>query len=208
MTTTYPLQWPDGWPRTPEHHIQDGRSRFARGRDRKTYNRIYWTFSEARDRLTKELEQLGAKQIVVSSNFKLNRYQVASASETGKRPDDQGIAVYFLLNGEQLAMARDAFSRAEENMRSLTLAVEAMRQLDRHGGSTMMRRAFQGFAALAPPKTCWQILGFKNPEKNVANIQQRFRERAMETHPDKGGEAIDMAALVKARDEAIAWAES
>jgi hypothetical protein len=207
MTTAYPLQWPDGWPRTPEHHIQDGRSRFARGRDSKTYNRIYWTFSEARDRLTKELEQLGAKQIVVSSNFKLNRYQVASASETGKRPDDQGIAVYFLLNGEQLAMARDAFSRAEENMRSLTLAIEAMRQLDRHGGPSMTRRAFTGFAALPPPKTCWQILDIQ-PTRRVDIIQAAFRGLAMDHHPDKGGEAIDMAALVKARDEAIAWAES
>ena len=48
-------------------------------------------------------------------------------------------------------MARDAYKTVAGNMRSLTLAIEAMRQLERHGGSTMMERAFQGFAAIAPP---------------------------------------------------------
>jgi hypothetical protein len=203
MTTTYPLQWPDGWPRTDSHFIIDGKYRFARSTSR---GRQFWTFAEARDRLIKELEQLGARNIVISSNFKLNRYE--QVSDTGRRPEDQGIAVYFMRGGEQLAMARDGFTRAEENMRSLTLAIEAMRQLDRHGGPSMTRRAFTGFAALPPPKTCWQILGMKHPTKNVEDIQGQFRMMAMMNHPDKGGEAIDMAALVKARDEAIAWAES
>ena len=48
-------------------------------------------------------------------------------------------------------MAMDRFTSVAGNLRSLTLAIEAMRQLNRHGGGTMMERAFAGFVAIAPP---------------------------------------------------------
>jgi hypothetical protein len=38
-----------------------------------------------------------------------------------------------------------------ENMRSLALAIEGMRQVERHGGGFMLERAFTCFLAIAPP---------------------------------------------------------
>ncbi len=202
MTTAYPLQWPDGWPRTPSGQIRDGRDRFARSsRKFGSNSRAVWTFADARDKLLEELRQLGAKNIVLSSNFELNRW--GTASEGKRRPADQGIAVYFTRDGEPLAMARDAFDRAEENMRSLALAIEAMRQLDRHGGSTMMRRAFAGFVAIPPPDDCWVVLGLK-PGAGAGDIQAAYRKRAQAMHPDRpGGDERLMTALNRARDEAM-----
>lgn len=56
-------------------------------------------------------------------------------------------------------MARDSYNTPWENIRSLILAIDAIRSIERHGGSTMMERAFAGFAAIAPPswKRPWRI---------------------------------------------------
>ena len=58
-------------------------------------------------------------------------------------------------------MACDRFDNAAANMRSLGLAIEAMRQLERHGVGTMMERAFTGFVALPAPESPCDVLGLK-----------------------------------------------
>jgi hypothetical protein len=89
------------------------------------------------------------------------------------------------------------------NMRSLTISIEGLRQMERHGGATMMERAFDGFAALPPPEDCWRILGIDPIHPSAANRRDRlmtaFREAARKGH-DTGA---DMDRLVKARDEAL-----
>lgn len=194
MTTAHPLSWPAGWPRTPHHKQEDGRSRFRR----QTYGE--WTFAEARDDLLSELGRLGARSIVLSTNFALRRDGLPLASQG--RPDDQGIAVYFTLRGKPLAMARDQFRRAEHNMRSLSLAIDGLRQLERHGGSFMMERAFAGFEALPPPKSPWDVLGVP-PRAPREEITAAYRRKAQDAHPDRGGSTDAMAELNRARDDAL-----
>jgi hypothetical protein len=100
-------------------------------------------------------------------------------------------------------MARDGFVSVAGNVRSLTLAIEAMRQLERHGGNQMMERAFTGFAALAPPnwKKPWrEVFGVK-PDWH-GDITQLYREKARHRHPDTGGSNTLMAELNTAYAEA------
>jgi hypothetical protein len=88
-------------------------------------------------------------------------------------------------------------------MRSLTLAIEAMRQLERHGGGTMMERAFTGFAAIAPPdwKKPWrEVFGVKPDWQG--DITALYREKAKNRHPDTGGSDSLMAELNVAFAEA------
>lgn len=200
MTQAYPLAWPMGWPRTKSP--VDARNRFIRGG---AYGGQPWTFAGARDALYAELEKLGAPSwnVILSSNFQLNQRGEPHAGRG--RPLDQGVAVYFRIGDKpQLVMACDRFTRAEENMRSLALAIEAMRQLERHGGGVMMERAFEGFAALpAPGRTpWWSVLGL-NADATLDQIEAAFRRLANERHPDKpGGSDAMMADLNRARDEA------
>lgn len=197
MTTAYPLQWPDGWPRTPTGEITDGKFRFRRNGHYS--GNPFWTFGAARDALLDEVRKLGGENVVISSNFKVGR---TGPMEGGRRPDDQGIALYFTLDGEPKTMARDRFVRAEENMRSLALAIAGMRQIELHGGAMMMRRAFAGFAALPPPRSCWDILGIK-PGASESAIQEAYRAKARAAHPDTGGSTAAMAEINRARDEAL-----
>lgn len=202
-TDAYPLQWPAGWPRTKPGEIIEGKYQFRRpGRANP-----FWTFAAARDALIDEVRRLGATAFVLSSNFKVDRHDVAI--EPSRRPADQGVAVYFLLNGRERVMARDKFHRFEENCRSLALAIEAMRALERHGGGTMLERAFAGFQALPPPdavvtpaaRSCWKILGVA-PGASDEEIDAAYRQRAKDLHPDAGGTAEAMAELNAARARA------
>jgi hypothetical protein len=194
----YPLQWPDGWPRTPDYQVKDGKYNFRRV-GHYTGNQ-FWTFGAARDALLDEVRKLGGRNVVLSSNFRVGRDGIAIEGKS--RPRDQGVAVYFTVDGTPYAMARDSYVRAEENMRSLALAIDAMRQLERHGGSTMLRRAFAGFVAIAPPTSCWEILGIK-PGASEAEIQAAYRKAAREAHPDAGGSDERMSEVNRARDEAL-----
>lgn len=188
----YPLQWPEGWPRTSPG--KRGVSKFGKS-----------TGAAQIQKLKNELRLLGAQHVVISSNMALREDGLPYASEVGRRHDDPGIAVYFTLRGKPLAMARDRYRTIWENLRSLILAIEAIRSIERHGGSTMMEKAFSGFAAIAPPnwKKPWrEVFGVK-PDWS-GDIQALYREKARNRHPDAGGSDTLMAELNVAYSEAKA----
>lgn len=196
MTDAYPLAWPQGWPRTAL--VEDARYRFKRPGG--PYGREPWTFAAARDALYEEIRKLGAGNVVISSNFQTGRY--GEPLEGRRRPDDQAIAVYFTREGKQLVMACDRFLRAEENMRSLALALDAIRQLERHGGGVMMEKAFAGFTAIEPPRSPWGVLGVK-PNATREEVEAAYRAKAKAAHPDAGGSTAAMAELNQAREDAL-----
>jgi hypothetical protein len=186
----FPLQWPEGWPRTPSW--KRGSSRFGKNLG----------FGEIR-KLQNELRLMGAQHVVISSNVPLRQDGLPYASQAGKRYDDPGVAVYFTLKGKPLSMARDSYNTPWENIRSLILAISAIRSIERHGGSTMMERAFSGFAAIAPPdwKKPWrQVFGVQSDWRG--DITALYREKAKGCHPDAGGSDTLMAELNVAYAEA------
>ena len=199
MTQAYPLQWPAGWPRTAPHKREDGRSRFQRGDWR---NRTYTTIASTRVELADELQRLGARNVVLSTNVEL---RLDGQPYSNRRaPEDPGIAVYFTLDGESMVMAQDAYDRVPDNIRSLTLAIQGMRQMQRHGGGTMLKRAFAGFTALpppdqmspivtAPPKQWWEVLGVaQSAPLSVAEAAWKALCR------ENGGGTVELNAAIEA----------
>jgi hypothetical protein len=181
--------------------ITDGRYRFRRNGHYS--GNPFWTFAAARDALLDAVRKLGATpgRTIISSNFGTDR--TGFPIEGRRRPDDQGVAVYFQLDNKALVMAADRFTRAEENMRSLTLAIEAMRQLDNHGGGTMMERAFTGFLALPAGGPAWHVVLGVKPHATADEINAAYRTKARSAHPDTGGSHAAMAELNAARDEGL-----
>ncbi len=96
-----------------------------------------------------------------------------------------------------MVMACDRFDNAAANMRSLGLAIETMRQLERHGGGTMMEKAFTGFVALPATESPWDVLGLK-PGASAEEIEKAFRQKAQFAHPDAGGSTEAMQRLNEA----------
>lgn len=166
---------------------EDGRNRFARGTGSQ---RSAVTISEAATSLFEELDRLGARDVVVSSNLQRRLDGGILASQSNA--DDPGVAVYFTLKGAPYVMARDQFYRAADNLRSLALAIEGLRQIERHGGSYMMKRAFSGFTALPPPDAPIEMPGpgaLPRPWHNIlgvaedapwSEVRTAYRERMRE----------------------------
>jgi hypothetical protein len=101
----------------------------------------------------------------------------------------------------------DGADRAEGG--GVMLAIEAMRQLERHGGGHMMQRAFDGFAQLPPPsgsaqtapKRPWRTVlgldGMSGPNfAQLAGAEASYKTLARKHHPDtEGGSHEAMAEL-------------
>jgi hypothetical protein len=194
----FPLAWPQGWPRTPER-ARETDHQFTQT-DRNTGYRVPVSLEYACSLLREELIRLKAANVVVSWNYRHDQYGFPIETEFAVK--DQGVAVYFTLNGRPMVIACDRYQRAAANLRSLGLALEAMRQLARHGGGVMMERAFAGFAALPRPPSCWDVLGVEEGASR-ADIERAFRHRAKKVHPDAGGNDYAMAELNAARDQAL-----
>lgn len=183
--TAYPLQWPEGWPR----HRRRERARFAT------------TFAKARDALIHEVRLMGGRQIVLSTNVPLRNDGLPYANM--REPDDPGVAIYWTTGSrEQRCMACDKWDRVQDNVRALEKSINAMRGLERWGGSHIVNRAFTGFQRLeGPSEAWWDILGVA-PSASGAEVHAAYRRRRAETHPDRGGNVDEFRRVQRAYEQA------
>lgn len=201
--SAYPLSWPKGWRRTVPHLRKDG-AEFKGGdpyqmigTEKKYVGRKMITFDRARRLLMEELDRLKATSITLSTDIPL-RLDGTPRADAFRAKMDPGIAVYFMLKGKQMVMAQDGYDNVAANTRSMGLAIVAMRQLERHGGGTMMERAFSGFAALPPPadmvprRPWWEVFRYSaDPAERelltFPEVKARFHALAKKHHPDNAG---------------------
>jgi hypothetical protein len=167
----YPLTWPVGWLRTLNHKRQH--SAFA---DR--------SIAKAAGFVLNELRLMGARSIIISSNLRVRQDGLPLSKQ--RRPDDPGVAVYFLLKNEPRVLACDKWLRSEDNLWAIGKHIEAIRGQERWGVGTI-EQAFSGYAALPAPKSSWwEILGVSASASEEAAYNQ-YRVLAMKHHPDTGG---------------------
>jgi hypothetical protein len=197
MVASYPLHWPDGWLRTPPEARQERRYRPGRAYSDR---RSFWTFAEARVTLMEELDLLGARNVVISSNYELRRDGRPRAG--GRTPEDGGVAVYFNLEGRPTVLACDRHGWAAENLRAIAMAVKALSLVERHGGGVIFERSMRGFATRAGNGEWWSVLRVAETATRE-EIESAFRELARAHHPDRGGSQEKMAELNGARERAL-----
>jgi hypothetical protein len=187
MVEAYPLQWPPAWPRTPEHKRE--RARFSQKTWKDKYSKPV-TFEVATNHLYNELEKLGTKGVVLSSNLQLRLDGVPYANQ--RKPEDPGIAVYFNLNSKEQCIPCDKWDRAEDNIRAVAKTIEALRGLERWGAKEMVNAAFRGFKALPSPDEvtpmhAWYFEGYRTKDE----AKSRYRELAKKMHADVGGDLTE-----------------
>jgi DnaJ-domain-containing protein 1 len=181
----YPLLWPIGWPRcqTPE------------------YSRFQTSLAEARSGLKRELDLLGARDVVINSNALLLR----NGEIAGRQPrlSDTGVAVYFTLKGEQRCIPCDRWVLLEENIQAIRKTIEALRGIERWGTPGVVAAAFHGFQALPEGGNVswWRVLEVA-PDASEMEIEAAYRRLAKKHHPDTGGSAEQFAAVHGAYQQA------
>lgn len=181
----YPLCWPSGRPRAryPE------RSKFK-----------VQSFARVRDELFRELQLLGAKNVILSSNMRLRQDGIPLANQS--QPSDPGVAVYFQRKGRNLCFACDKWRHIEDNMQAINHTINALRGIARWGTGDMVDAAFTGFQALPSASRPWrEVLGVSD-SATATEIAEAARRRMLETHPDRGGDANKFNEVTHAVKEA------
>jgi hypothetical protein len=206
--TRYPLCWPQNWKRTTSRTgAQFGKTETQYVEGIRSYaGKSRLSMRDAIDRIADELRLMGVKEenCIVSTNIPLN----LSGVPRGDRgePSDPGAAIYWTHKGKSQCMAIDRYTRVADNLAAIAATLGALRAVERHGGGSILERAFIGFAALpSSAQRPWRevlVFGDRNPGRE--EIEQRFRSMAKQLHPDKnGGDAEGMIELNAARAEAL-----
>ena len=169
----YPLQWLPQQPRTKRtEHARFGNH----------------SPSKAGDYLIDELQRLGAKQCVISSN--LMQRARGDGFYAKQNIEDAGVVVYFQLKGASKAMACDCWKKVEHNLWALYLSIQAIRGLERWGGSDFLDGLFEGFKALPSPD---QIVPM-SPQyfseiTSKEHLRETYKSLCKALHPDVGGDS-------------------
>ncbi|MDQ0510949.1 J domain-containing protein [Ancylobacter amanitiformis] len=191
MVDAFPLTWPEGWPRVAVEKREAGQFRTS--------------LAGALDNVEGSLRAFGRDSgkpvsgIVLSSNITLGKM----------KPDDPGVAAWFLWDGEQRCIPVDRYKTVEANLQAIHHVLEARRTELRHGTLALVRATFRGFTPLLPPpgaKRPWREVMERAPGERVTHdiIEACYRRLASIRHPDKPGGSHDaMAELNRARDEAL-----
>ncbi len=219
VVRAFPLQWPASWKRTPPGSKRHGR--FFKGKDRVLGEQTYRgqaevSVADAVERIRRQLRLMDVQEhdIVISTNLKL-RLDGAPRSDQ-PQPKDTGAAVYWLApydprqasEAPRRCMAIDLYERVEHNLAAIASTLEALRQIERHGGAAILDRAFSGFTALpsaAAGQRPWRdVLGFGSDFPIRAEVvKEEYQKRRSQAHPDKGG-SHEQFLIVQAAYEAAA----
>lgn len=190
----FPLCWPEGWRRTASHQ---------RKTDQFKQNRHILTVAQAVDRVYHALSVLRVSEssVIVSTNIEP---KLGGGPRSGQRePSDPGVAVYWKAGGDAIhkVMACDQYRTVAGNLGALAATLDAMRTIERHGGSVVLDRAFTGFTALPSPNDWRHVMGFEcTPAWEI--VQDQYRRLAKQRHPDAGGSDRLMAELNAALHDA------
>lgn len=193
----YPLSWPRGKGRTPAGQRKVSKFK-SNGKD--------LTVAVAASRVEDELERLGARWPIISSNVEVT---LSGRPRSGQRePTDPGVCVYFDLAGKPYAMACDRYTKVADNLAAIAAHIDATRAIERHGVASAAE-TLQAFQALPNPdapreQPWWEVLGLEGGAASPEAIHAAFRRLCVARHPDKPGGSHDaMAQLTAARDAGL-----
>lgn len=171
---SYPLSWPRGFPRAQRR--VDGAFKTS----------LSGALKNVEDSLRLFGRDSGKKveNVVISSNVTLGQ----------QRPNDPGVAIWFVWDGIQVSIPVDRYAKVEANLQAIHHIVEARRTELRHGGLAIVRATFTGFAALPAPGSIpgsWRAaLGFGPTDRPTKDeLEVAYRSARSRHHPDKGGTA-------------------
>lgn len=199
----YPLSWPIGWTRTPaatRRRADFGKTETVLAGENRIKTRKRLTTADAALRLHREIERLGGHDVILSTNLRL-RLDGVPRSDQGD-PADPGAAVYFELKKQPICLACDRWTRVADNVAALAAHIDALRRIERYGVGKI-EQAFRGYLALPAPAGVewWRILDLA-PDATLDDVEDAFRRKAREHHPDRGGNVDTMARLTEAREAA------
>lgn len=151
------------------------------------------------DELDRELFQLGARDVELLVAIPAEKFRLDGKPRAAATATHPGIILSFEIPGVgKVSYPCDTFTTWEDNLRAVTLALEALRKVDRYG-VTKRGQQYRGFLALEATAA---PAGFENTSDakmflaRVAGVPyhdvtpaQLIRRAQRRSHPDHGGDA-------------------
>jgi len=191
------VDWPNGFVRTlPEQ--------------REPNNSFRVTLSTALDELENEFERLGADSHHFSTAMpqrKTDSRPYANATH----PDDPGVAAYWVMDGEQYAVACDEFTRVRDNARSIGLYIREKRKMQSRPvvtgrpefSNARLPSGDDGDPAEAFDRPDHEIVGV-DPDASEKEIRRSARAEIKAAHPDTAGTSeYEVVRVKSARDRLL-----
>jgi len=187
------LDWPPGFERVPSVEREPNRNYEV-------------SLSTALDELEAELDRLGVEEVRLSTaapQRQRDNRPYANAS-----PDDPGAVVRWMMDGEQYAVACDAYSRLRDNVRTIGLYVREKRKMEQRpvetGESEFANARLPSgeqesvvVAGDGSGRSPHEILGVAAdaPDETVRGAARQLKRKH---HPDRGGDRERFKAVVAA----------
>jgi hypothetical protein len=191
------LDWPTGFDRTSKRERSKNRSYEV-------------SLHDAIEDLADEMGRLDVDDWRLSTDLdhqsRNPNYPYANQPE----PEDPGVVVRWTMDGEQYAVACDAYSRARDNLRTVGLYIREKRKMEQRPVET----GESEFAnARLPPADDEDVIvagnGHSEAPHEVLEVERdaddevvkaAFRAKAKTAHPDRGGSQREFELIQNARE--------
>lgn len=150
------------------------------------------------DDLERELKHLQARNIVIEAGFDLNSIRNDGWPYSNAKPNHPAVAVSATTKHGPVRWPCDTYDDWQDNLRAISLALEALRAVDRYG-VTQGGEQYRGWAALPAPgqsesgQIAARVLASHQREFTAAQIlasseayQAALKIAYRATHPDTG----------------------
>ena len=187
------LDWPAGWERTPPE-------------ERTKARKFECSIASTTSALQKEMGRMDVDDYrgsIANQHTKSDGLPLHDAN-----PDDPGFVLRWTDDGEQFAVACDAYSRLRDNVRTVSLWVHETRMR----GQRPVQTGDSEFAAarlpsgeddqITPDPPAHEVLGVV-PDAPQSVIEAAARERIKETHPDAGGDREAFQRVKRAKEDLL-----
>jgi len=188
-----PVDWPSGFERTADEHRSPNR-------------RFEISLNDAIQKLEGEMESLGVDdwrlETAMDHQSRNPNYPYANQPE----PDDPSVVLRWSMDGDQFAVACDAYSRVRDNLRTIGLYVREKRKMEQRPVET----GESEFAnARLPPADEDAVAagGFVphevldvSPDAGDAIVKGAARALMGRHHPDNGGDREEFKRVQKAKE--------
>lgn len=164
-----------------------------RGAGSRPHSPFKAAYTDTINLLERECRLLGARNVVVELAIRETDLRLDGKPYAGMRPEHPGVTVSFDSKHGPLKYTADKFATWQENLRALALGLEALRKVDRYG-MTSRGEQYTGWKALPSGEATLR-------DRGEELIREYGGERAalMATHPDRGGDPEEFAAVQAAR---------
>lgn len=110
---------------------------------------------------------------------------------------DRTVILTYTKNGASVRLVMGRQQRAQDNLRVLYLAVEAMRLNEKRGIADIVAEAYVQLAPGRVKKDPYEVLGVRK-DAPMSVIEASYRARVKDAHPDSGGTPAQFAEIQNA----------